>query len=58
MRMFFLRMWVMCRRLCGGPQHDRDRHMQCERQIESLLSQANPFATWNERANWMIDVAA
>lgn len=58
MRIFFLRMWVMCRRLCGGPQNRRDRHMQCERQVESLLRQANPFASWNERANWIVDVAA
>ncbi|HCY64300.1 MAG TPA: preprotein translocase subunit TatB [Oxalobacteraceae bacterium] len=58
MKILFLRMWVMCRRLCGGPQHRRDRHMQYERQAESLLRQANPFASWNERADWMIDVAA
>jgi site-specific recombinase len=32
--------------------------MHYERQAESLLRQANPFASWNERANWMIDVAA
>lgn len=58
MKIVFLRLWVMCRRLCGGTQHRRDRHMRYERQAESLLRQANPFASWNERANWMIDIAA
>ncbi|RJG01662.1 site-specific recombinase [Noviherbaspirillum sedimenti] len=58
MKIIFLRLWVMCRRLCGGTQHRRDRHVRYERQAESLLRQANPFASWNERANWMIDVAA
>lgn len=58
MKILILRLWVMCRRLCGGAQHTRDRRMRYERQVESLLQQANPFASWNERANWMIDVTA
>ena len=58
MKILILRLWVMCRRLCSGTQHRRDRRMRYERQVESLLRQANPFASWNERANWMIDIAA
>ncbi|QAU33913.1 preprotein translocase subunit TatB [Janthinobacterium sp. 17J80-10] len=58
MKILILRLWVMCRRLGGGVQHRRDRRIRYERQVESLLLQANPFASWNERANWVIDVAA
>ncbi len=57
MKILFLRIWVGCLRLCGGAQHRRDRSVQEERQLEALLRQANPFASWNERANWMIDIA-
>lgn len=46
-------MWRRFRR--GSPQHNKYQQ-QYKARIETLMHRANPFATWNERANWMIDV--
>ncbi|MES2535216.1 MAG: site-specific recombinase [Pseudomonadota bacterium] len=57
MKMFLLRAWAIWRRFRrGSPHHDR-HHLQYGPQVDTLMRRANPFASWNERANWMIDVA-
>jgi site-specific recombinase len=57
MKISFLRMWVIWRRFRRGSRNHNEHHLQYRNQIESLMRRANPFASWNERANWMIDVA-
>lgn len=47
----------MWRRFRRGTGHENDFHLQYATQVEALMLRANPFGTWNERANWMIDVA-
>ena len=47
----------MWRRFRRGARHCNDTHLQYATQVAALMQQANPFGTWNERANWMIDVA-
>lgn len=56
MKLFFLRLWVIWRRFRRGAHHSRDYRLYYEYQLESLLRRANPFGSWNERANWMIDL--
>jgi site-specific recombinase len=56
MKFFFLRLWIIWRRFRRGA-HQRDHHLQYAQQAEALMRRANPFASWNERANWMIDIA-
>lgn len=46
----------MWRRFRRGSRHNAS-NAQYASQVESLMRRANPFASWNERANWMIDVA-
>jgi site-specific recombinase len=57
MKMFFLRAWAIWRRFRRGARHHDRYHLQYELQVDALMRRANPFASWNERANWMIDVA-
>jgi site-specific recombinase len=57
MKILFLRIWATWRRFRRGAPHNDARHLQYASQVESLMRRANPFANWNERANWMIDVA-
>ncbi len=57
MKFFLLRLWVMARRLRRGAMLRPDSRVQQATQVEALLRRANPFACWNERANWMIDLA-
>jgi len=57
MKMFFLRFWVMWRRFRRGTGHRHAHHLTYAPQAEALLKRANPFAPWDERANWMIDIA-
>lgn len=55
MKIFFLRIWAVWRRFRRGTHHRA--HLKYESQIEALMRRANPFAGWDERANWMIDLA-
>lgn len=57
MKISFLRLRVIWRRFRRGSPHQNKHQQQYKTQIEKLMRRANPFATWNERANWMIDVA-
>jgi site-specific recombinase len=57
MKISFLRLCVMWRRFRRGSRHHNAHHLKYKTQIETLMRRANPFADWNERANWMIDVA-
>jgi len=57
MKIFWLRAWAVWRRFRRGATHRHARDVQYSSQVESLMRRANPFAGWNERANWMIDVA-
>jgi site-specific recombinase len=57
MKILFLRVWAIWRRFRRGAPHNGARHPQYASQVESLMRRANPFASWNERANWMIDIA-
>lgn len=56
MKIFFLRIWVMWRRFRRGAHHHHVNHVNYASQVASLMSRANPFSDWNERANWMVDV--
>ncbi|MGH8807018.1 MAG: site-specific recombinase [Noviherbaspirillum sp.] len=49
-----LAFWRRFRR--ASPEHDAHR-LEYIRQIETLMRRADPFAEWNVRANWMIDLA-
>lgn len=55
-KILFLKLRVMWRRFRRGANHHA-RHLQYGPQVASLMARANPFACWNERANWMIDIA-
>lgn len=57
MKITLLRIWAVWRRFRRGAPHNDARHLQYASQVESLMGRANPFASWSERANWMIDVA-
>lgn len=56
MKIFFLRICAIWRRFRRGT-HYREHRLNYASQIDALMRRANPFASWNERANWMIDVA-
>jgi site-specific recombinase len=56
MKISFLRLWVMWRRFRRGARPQNEHRLQQQTQIEALMRRANPFAGWNDRANWMIDV--
>lgn len=55
MKIFLLRIWAVWRRFRRGALQPA-RHLQYASQVDALMRRANPFAPWNERANWMIDV--
>lgn len=55
MKIFLLRAWAVWRRFRRGSP--AKRHLQYASQVEVLMRRANPFACWQERANWMTDVA-
>ncbi len=57
MKFFFLRLWAIWHRLRRGAHYQRGNQAVYEPQVDALLRRANPFAGWNERANWMIDLA-
>lgn len=57
MKLFCLRLWVMWRRFRLGGRGRHEYRLHYENQIASLLSRADPLASWPERANWMVDVA-
>lgn len=57
MKIFLLRVWAVWRRFRRGASHRNAHQVRYVSQVESLMRRANPFAGWNERANWMIDVA-
>lgn len=56
MKFLFLRIWAVWRRFRRGGRH-HEHPLQYASQVDLLMRRANPFAAWNERANWMIDVA-
>jgi site-specific recombinase len=57
MKISFLRLCVMWRRFRRGSRLHHEHRLQYQAQMEALMRRANPFAGWNERANWMNDVA-
>jgi site-specific recombinase len=57
MKLLLLKIGVFWRRLRHGTYGRRQPHLHYEAQVAALMRRANPFATWNERANWIIDVA-
>src|SRR3990167_3710165 len=56
MKILLFKIWVICRRVWRAPDHN-SQHPQYASQLAPLMERANPFAGWNERANWMIDIA-
>ena len=56
MKIAFLRLCAFWRRYRRGANPGR-RHLHYGSQVEQLMGRANPFASWHERANWMIDIA-
>ncbi|MDB5823950.1 MAG: preprotein translocase subunit TatB [Herminiimonas sp.] len=57
MKFLILRAWAVWRRLRRGARISQ-LDLQYDAQVRRLISRANPFAAWHERANWMVDVAA
>ena len=57
MKIAFLRFLAIWRRFRRGANPPGHQHLQYASQVAVLMGRANPFATWHERANWMIDVA-
>lgn len=57
MKIFLLKLVVIWRRFRGAAPRHSDPSRQCLAQLEALMRRANPDAAWDERANWMIDVA-
>lgn len=57
MRISLLKLWVRWRRFRRGERKAGAQVTQFDRQIEALMSRANPFASWDERSNWIIDIA-
>lgn len=56
MKILLLKLRVFWRRFRRGARHQP--HLQYDSQVAALMARANPFAGWDQRANWMIDVAA
>jgi len=56
MKIFILRMWAIWRRFRRGASRQQ-QYLQYAPQVEALMNRANPFASWIDRASWMIDVA-
>lgn len=57
MKQALLRALVIWRRFRRGSLRRNEHQLHDDSQIAVLLSRANPFASWNERANWMVDIA-
>lgn len=55
MKILFLRLRVMWRRFRHGELHHADSQ-HSTRQVDALMRRANPFSSWQERADWIIDV--
>jgi site-specific recombinase len=60
MKFYILRAWARCRRLLGKARPARPAGPDPRelRQAEHLMRRAAPFASWIERAHWMVEVAA
>src|SRR4051794_24906477 len=56
MKFSFLKLLVMWRRFRRASPSHAEHHLLYLSQIEALMRRANPFASWSERANWLIDV--
>lgn len=57
MKRSLLRALVVWRRFRRGSLRRHEQQLHDDSQAAALLSRANPFASWNERANWMLDLA-
>lgn len=57
MKISLMKLLVIWRRFRRASPEHNEHHLQYISQIETLMRRANPFAAWNERANWMIDVS-
>lgn len=56
MKFSFLKLLIMWRRFRRASPRHAEHHLLYLSQIEALMRRANPFASWSERANWLIDV--
>ncbi len=56
MKILFLRLRVMWRRFRHGERHLQTDSRQYATQVDALMRRANPFYSWQERANWIIDI--
>ncbi|MGE5651453.1 MAG: preprotein translocase subunit TatB [Bacillota bacterium] len=57
MKISLLKLLVMWRRFRRASPRHLENHLRIFNQVESLMRRASPFASWSERANWLIDVA-
>jgi site-specific recombinase len=57
MKIGFLRVLAIWRRFRRGSGAPGRQHLQYASQVDQLMHNADPAASWHERANWMIDVA-
>lgn len=57
MKISLMKLKVIWRRFRRNSPEYNDHHLRYVAQIEALMRRADPFASWNERANWMIDIA-
>jgi site-specific recombinase len=56
MKILFLRLRVMWRRFRFGERHLQTDSLYYVGQVAGLMRRANPFSSWQERANWIIDI--
>lgn len=56
MKILFLRLRVMWRRFRHGERHLQTDNRHYATQVDALMRRANPFYSWQERANWIIDI--
>ncbi|WP_211467133.1 site-specific recombinase [Collimonas silvisoli] len=56
MKILFLRLRVMWRRFRHGERHLQTDNPHYAIQVDALMRRANPFYSWQERANWIIDI--
>lgn len=56
MKIFILRLCVMWWRFRQGERYQNKHHVQYTTEMEALMWRANPFVSWQERANWIIDI--
>ena len=57
MKILLLKIGVFWRRLRRGTRARHTPHLHYESQVAALIGRANPFVGWDQRANWMIDLA-